>query len=178
MASPISRPDVLKVGVIVVILVAVVYGLFLSGIPTSERQRRLDERRVVDLQSISNAIDQYYSVSGKRLPVTLEDMQAYPSIYIPSLVDPVTGAPYEYSSVTTSTYELCAMFDTEAVGTDTAAKYAQMGLSTVWVHPTGRTCFSLKAHVIPAKSTFIPMPPSAPQYYQDPNPQELPFVNY
>src|SRR5438045_3518540 len=92
---------------------AVVAGLIAVGTPGRERMRRLDERRVSDLNVIHTALTHYVSKHAS-LPATLDQLQDSPETTV-NTHDPVTSRPYGYSIVEGKTYELCADFQRESV---------------------------------------------------------------
>ena len=52
-----SRSTVVGVAVVLVVGVSVALGLWFAGSPASERDRRLDQRRVQDLRRIADGVD-------------------------------------------------------------------------------------------------------------------------
>ncbi|MCR4256685.1 MAG: hypothetical protein NUW08_03195, partial [Candidatus Uhrbacteria bacterium] len=103
---------------IIAVLAVLVAGLWLGGSPAQERARRVDAARVSDFQSISNAIDQYYTANSN-LPPDLDTLaRARETYWVSSLVDPDSGEPYEYRIGSGSTYELCSDFSTDSVNVD------------------------------------------------------------
>ncbi len=114
---------------------AVMAGLNLAGSPGEARLRRLDERRVSDLQHLASAVDAARMREG-RLPATLSALE---SRGVPGTArrDPATGVPYDYRLVDEDRYELCAVFDRDG----------GEGAGAVWAHPAGRQCFTLAARV-------------------------------
>ncbi len=136
--------------VITAVIVVVVSGLWLAGSPKEERARRFDMARLSSLQSISNAIDQYYNVNNV-LPPDLETLaKARETFYVDGITDPETQAPYEYVIRGTNVYDLCATFATDA--SDPAIKRAEpYGLpeNRFWEHKAERTCFNITARVYP-----------------------------
>ena len=142
----------------VTLLVAgvVVVGLFVAGSPGKERDRRFDEQRVNELQQIANAVDASYDRT-RRLPATLAELQTpgKNEYYVPSLLDPKTGVPYEYRVAGDTGYELCATFDqpTQETNQTTAAvpprpvayPASEWPYGRDWTHPAGRHCYSLDA---------------------------------
>lgn len=136
------------VGVIVVAVSATaVAGLWISGSPAAERARRLDDRRIQDLQTISNAIDSYYTQNKEQLPPSLDTLTgARDAYYVSSIKDPDTMRPYEYQQDSSSTYRLCATFttDTRSEG-QTPDIYSPYPSSTFWQHGPERTCFAITA---------------------------------
>lgn len=115
-------------------------GLYVSGSPTQERARRLDEQRVSDLENVSNGIDQYWNMN-QVLPKSLEELQAGRNIYIDSIIDPDSGEPYIYERIGDVTYQLCANFTTE---TTQDVRPAPMSGTRFWTHNVGKTCFTLE----------------------------------
>lgn len=124
--------------VVVVILGAVAYGLYLTGSPASQRQVRFDERRVSDLQQISRAVRTYHE-QIEVLPQSLGELERLDFLFS-STVDPETGEPYEYRTTGKSTYELCAVFTTDSsLSPSVSPRFP--GLES-WEHGIGRQCFS------------------------------------
>ena len=126
--------------VVLVIVGCIAYALTLTGSPGSQRETRLDERRVTDLSSIAANIDLYWE-SNEGLPDGLEDM-AGPDYYISSVNDPETGVRYEYRILEEPSYELCAIFSTDTIGADRGSRaFSERN----WEHQRGRHCFELSA---------------------------------
>ncbi len=116
--------------------VVLVVGLVLGGPPRTERWRRLDEQRVQGLESLRyGAIDRYYEING-RLPSSIDEVFATRLVSEEALLDPETGAPYEFRQTGENTYDLCATFrlpsSPESAPSD-----------PFWSHGAGYTCFSL-----------------------------------
>lgn len=140
------------IAVSVVMLAAVVAGLFVAGSPSQERARQYDQRRVSDLQTAANAIDQYWTRT-KKLPESLEELTGKREYYVSSILDPRTGDPYGYRATGEKTYELCATFELEDVADEALAKprspYPYPEGTDFWRHGAGRVCFSFEAQTIP-----------------------------
>lgn len=140
-------PKMLSWGVSVVVLGTIIGGFFIVGSPAHQRDVRLDNQRVSDLQMIQNEAVNYWQQKNV-LPVKLSDLQNSISGFVPP-VDP-DGIAYEYSVKDPLTFELCATFKTASVGADTAGRYSKpMPVGFVgdpytqnWSHLAGRTCFS------------------------------------
>ncbi len=117
--------------------VALVAGLLLSGSPVEQRHKRLDERRVGDLQRLAAAIDGYW-LAREALPESLGELVDGRRLSrMPS--DPVTGLPYEYETTEQPTgYRLCATFQS-------AASEASAG--EFWAHGPGRHCYTFEPPV-------------------------------
>lgn len=154
------------VGAVVLMVAAVVVtGLYVAGSPAKERNRQLDEQRTNELQQIANAIDTTYDRDA-RLPSSLEELKtgAKEFYYVSSIVDPKTGAPYEYNVTGDTTYELCAMFDDVTQQLDQygrlqpapapASKPVMIGEYYPgyrdWTHGAGRHCYSIDVQDRPA----------------------------
>jgi hypothetical protein len=126
------------------VVVAFVLGFIVVGLPSTERQRKLDERRRDDLAGIDGTIERIcLGPPASRpegpprelvnpLPPDLPAVVAGAVEARPTIVDPATGVPYEYRITAASTFELCAMFD-HARNEDYLAR---------WNHPAGRHCFA------------------------------------
>jgi hypothetical protein len=110
---------------------SVAAGLMVVGSPTTQRQKRLDEKRIEDLAGIRAAVDQYRSAHNE-LPRVLGELDAGDARWRHH--DPLTLQPYEYRMRGGDGYELCATFqqpsDRQTGG---------------WQHGTGRQCFVLVA---------------------------------
>jgi len=131
---------VVAISFIVAVLAVVIVGVTLLDSPAQERLRRLDERRVDNLRSISAELDIYWTREGT-LPSSLEDLSSEPGVFI-ELYDPETGQPYEYRVLDSETYELCAEF-----ARDTADGQGRP-YRDYWSHGQGRHCFELKAQAV------------------------------
>jgi hypothetical protein len=128
--------NILVASVIVAVVAAVAGGLILLGSPAKERMRRLDERRVNDLQAISSRVNLYWT-RHKSLPSSLLELSREPGIAV-NTTDPETGQPFEYKAVNDKNYDLCAQFDHDmAEDQDTLIK-------DFWTHGSGRQCFHFR----------------------------------
>ena len=122
-----------------------VLGFFLVGSPAKQRDIRMDERRVSDLQMTQNEIINYWQTKDK-LPKELADLTDSVSGFTPPM-DPETNVSYEYSVVAPLRFKLCANFKQPSPfqQSDAAAKPIYGGYydSTQdnWVHQTGNVCF-------------------------------------
>lgn len=121
----------------VVVLAAVVGGLFVIGGPGDARLERLDVERTDDLRRIEQAVDEVWR-RGDALPLSLDSLHTANRLAADDLVDPTTGEPYDYRVLTDSTYELCAVFDRASDDATTAYDWTDVGN-----HGTGRHCFTL-----------------------------------
>jgi type II secretory pathway pseudopilin PulG len=128
-----------------VVVAAVVVGVYLAGSPATRRARRFDDLRVRDLRRLSAAIDQYRRESGS-LPVDLDVLGRNPRTTA-KLTDPETSARYEYRVIEHTSdrpsYELCASFGTET-GEGLANRRSSEDRNDFWWHRTGRQCFVIE----------------------------------
>ena len=122
------------------VLAALAVGLILAGSPGAERRRQLDVQRIDDLRSVSLAIEEYYRES-RALPDSLGALTMMPNSPLRSVVDPASGEQYEYRTLDSLRYELCAAFDREGAGDP---KLDPNPASRFWEHPAGRTCFTFR----------------------------------
>ncbi|MCM3878878.1 MAG: hypothetical protein ND807_02110 [Vicinamibacterales bacterium] len=116
-------------------MAVVVGGLYMIGSPGEERVRKMDQRRLSDLQRIQSAIN-VYGLRHPSLPVSIDALSQEPGMGIPAR-DPATGQQYEYSPKGEKVYELCAVFERPSDG---AAGF--------WSHGTGRQCFQVTARTL------------------------------
>ncbi|MEI6533670.1 MAG: prepilin-type N-terminal cleavage/methylation domain-containing protein [Candidatus Roizmanbacteria bacterium] len=104
---------------VVIGIIIILIAIGASSYSTAQAKAR-DAKRKGDLKSISNALEQYYSVCNYVYPATLGTsiVCASPSrVVMPTVpIDP-EGASYTMTqpSGTTSSYKICATLTTEAV---------------------------------------------------------------
>ncbi len=143
---------------VVVAAVAIVAGIgfYVSGTPRHARAEKSDRMRENNLSQISNAVNVYWSSNNKRMPTTLEELQNQKNgqvgyAYVESLKDPVTHQDYEYLPTSTSTYKLCAAFETKAT--------SHFSPSSIFTdHEAGRQCFEMNVQGWPVKPDGSPIP--------------------
>ncbi|HTK04975.1 MAG TPA: hypothetical protein VL500_05290 [Candidatus Eisenbacteria bacterium] len=142
--------------VVIMVAAVIAVGLYVAGSPSKERERRFDEQRVNELQQIANAVDSAY-YRDNHLPASLEMLAANKQeFYVPSLVDPKTGVPYEYQITGDITYDLCATFDDVTQQTDQYGRMQPAPMQPTkplgimpspgyrdWTHPEGHHCYHL-----------------------------------
>jgi hypothetical protein len=126
-----------QVAAIAITATAFISGAVIVGTPAAERERKYDNRRVEDLQEISNEIrrivlkDPWESKPDQMerdLPKNLEEVAAAATLHKLDLTDPVTGETYVYEVTGKSTFRLCATFSTER----------DRHHDIFWNHPKGR----------------------------------------
>jgi len=127
-----------KYGVVAVVAFAVVASFFAVGSPAEQKNRRLDERRVNDLQLIQSEIVSFWQ--GKdRLPDELGELEdSLRGVVIPA--DPETDAQYVYNIIGEETFELCATFGASSEGKIAEPLYYPYSQEN-WDHEAGRFCF-------------------------------------
>ncbi len=127
--------------VVGIVVLTVVWGFAVIGSPFQQRDKRFDEKRVQDLQTIQNHTTYYWQNKG-RLPVDLSDLED-PLLGIVIPVDPETGGLYEYRVTDDLIFELCAMFSTESKYEPGAVPemYSRGSQDYNWQHGVGRVCF-------------------------------------
>lgn len=147
----------------ILVLFAVVYGFIVMGGPGSQRDLRLDQRRIEDLQSIQYQVINFWQQKEK-LPVSLDELKNSISGYM-SPKDPEfeKGLVYEYKKIsdkttkTNASFELCATFTLPIPKgyVENGGGYSVMptkdvavssmpypgGMNDSWDHQEGRTCF-------------------------------------
>ncbi|WP_339827369.1 hypothetical protein [uncultured Arenimonas sp.] len=130
-----SAGRALALAAIVVVIAALGMGLWASGSPSTQREFRLDERRIRDLQAITTAVEGHYRNQAE-LPANLDLLADAPGSRL-SIADPVSGEGYDYEIVDQHRYRICATFthDTSRA-TDEAIR---SGAS--WWHGSGPHCF-------------------------------------
>jgi hypothetical protein len=121
---------------------AVIWGFVLAGSPGTARVQRFDDRRVRDLQGIDFAIRNLClgesrlrpiaeRTMAEPLPSSLADLASRARERRPTIVDPLSGAPYSYEVLDESRYRLCAEFEVSR----------DEDYQPEWNHPAGRACF-------------------------------------
>ena len=134
-----SRSVLLGVSVVVV-AASVVAGLLALGSPAEERARRLDSRRVSDLQAIMAATDLYWT-RHTRVPQSLDALTSEAGVRI-NTRDPASAESYGYQPLDSARYQVCATFERES---------GEMALDPerdLWAHGPGHQCFQLEAKTI------------------------------
>ena len=149
-------PKILTIVVAIVVLGSIIAGFFIVGTPADQRNRRFDERRINDLQSLQGQIINFWVQKGK-LPENLDDLKAdIAGYYIPQ--DPDTQQNYEYIVNDELNFSLCANFgssDKDIKNPNYAGKYGYYQdpyYQENWQHEAGRVCFERKID---------------PEYYKD-----------
>ncbi len=129
------RGRVMAIVASLVVIAAVVAGIASIGLPGAQRQARLDERRIEDLQRIVEAVELHHREHG-RLPADLATAAARPGWGL-ALLDPVSGEAYAYRPLQGDRFELCAVFATDSGRRGGPGWNAPLE----WHHGAGRHCF-------------------------------------
>lgn len=128
-----------------VALITVIYGIILIGSPAMQRARNMDEQRVNDLMDIQSQVIRVWQAKGV-LPKTLSDVNDPLSNYtVPK--DPKTNQDFEYNVLSSTSFELCATFETKSdqqmttMAVTANISYPMQTVNETWQHDAGRTCF-------------------------------------
>lgn len=129
--------------IILIVAASVVGGFFVIGSPKQERERRFDDQKIQQLQSIQWQIGDFYRAK-ERLPQSLYELNdSFRGSSVPQ--DPQTGSSYGYQTQTKDSFILCAVFNLPAISKSTypAKPYpADMFVGEGhWGHGDGKTCF-------------------------------------
>ncbi len=145
-AGEIKRFKIFSIISAALVLVSMVIGFMVMGLPANQRAAQFDMTRINDLQSLQSQITYYYQQKGT-VPADLSALADPISNYsIPK--DPETGADYQYQKVSALSFKLCAMFGTDASTTDRvyapkAITLDQYGATNQnWQHDKGNVCFT------------------------------------
>ncbi len=150
---PATKDPRMKIFVWSVIVIAgffIVFGFFTAGSPFSQRLQRFDERRVQDLQTIQSEII-YYWQAKEALPQTIDQLRDDIRGFVPPR-DPETGTAYEYRVLAPLQFELCGVFKTSNMESQSPNGPKPIPLTREviypppygdnWLHNAGRQCFS------------------------------------
>lgn len=135
------RDGVSKITAIVVsvlVVIALITGLILSGSPMKAREMKMDNQRISDLTTVQYAILDYYR-NNNVLPADLITLSQSGGYYLTNLNDPETKTKYEYKILEKNKYELCAEFSLPSAKNNYG--YTTAVEKENWEHSAGRTCF-------------------------------------
>ena len=133
------------IGSVAAVVASIVWAFAVIGSPMAQRERRFDQERVNDLQSIQYQVINYWQAKGK-LPSSLADLSDSISGYS-APADPENGTPFQYQATGKADFRLCANFDLSSMPylEPYPSGYAApqvMGPSGQWDHKAGNVCFS------------------------------------
>ena len=144
----------------------IVWSFLIMGSPLTQRDLRIDDKRVQDLQNIQSQVINYWQQKEK-IPETINDLKD-PLSYATLPVDPEfeKGKKYEYVKVDKMKFQLCATFSLpmpkgwqesqgyrggvmpmatpamDVATSNVAYPYpGPTGVNDSWDHQAGRTCF-------------------------------------
>src|SRR3989338_7134422 len=98
-----KTPKILAWVVSIVVLASIVAGFFIIGTPATQRDRRFDDERVGDLQTLQNQIINYW-MQKQSLPKELGELEDSISGFIAPR-DPQTKSAYEYNIAGSLSFE-------------------------------------------------------------------------
>jgi hypothetical protein len=117
----------------IVVAATIVAAVMVIGSPGAQREIRLDQRRVNDLQHIAQLVE-LHARHHDALPPDLASLARQPGQRI-ATTDPVDATPYGYEVTAPREYRLCASFATDTAVTRDGA------IPDAWSHGRGRHCF-------------------------------------
>jgi len=117
----------------VIVLATVIYGFLDGGSPQAAKNKKFDQTRYSNIQSIQHSINSYYSKHAV-LPTTISEATTEYSDQL-DLTDPETKQPYEYINTGNIEYKLCANFATDTTN-DSMEKVSKIS------HPSGYYCYT------------------------------------
>jgi hypothetical protein len=135
----------------ILVLTVLVLGFIVVGSPMKQRQIRMDERRVIDLQTIQYQIIDYWRYK-EELPKTTEELKNSISGFV-APIDPETEAPYEYKVLSPLKFSLCTTFNQDNPYSKIKAQaeypysakcvdgYCGNSLNDTWEYEQGYKCF-------------------------------------
>ncbi len=132
-----SKPNLLRIFTTVtsvVVIVSIIGGLFIVGLPQDQRKLRDDQTRIENLQNIQWQVVSHYQRTGA-VPETLDELidPLYPEVK-DQFLDPESGQVYGYNKVasTSPAFEICADF---ALATDDNKGRGSYGGSMTYPYP-------------------------------------------
>jgi len=128
----------------IIVLGSIIAGFFIVGSPGQQRDRRMDEERIMDLQNIQGEISNYWS-RKEVVPASLADLEdSISGFKVPA--DPETKQPYKYKVTGDLAFELCATFGSSNLDEEERIMqetyYAYDKYNQNWTHYKGEVCFA------------------------------------
>lgn len=166
---------------VAVVIASIAWGFAIMGSPMAARERRFDDRRVNDLQSIQWQIINFWQQKA-RLPDTLAELED-PISGWRAPTDPESERAYDYIKSGETAFELCGVFSRFTIGEEerlkgrgdfsgirgipTAPIYDGYGgkRAESWEHNTGRHCFprTIDPELYPPKPDYPQKPLQRPE---------------
>jgi hypothetical protein len=150
-------------GFVGTIIASLVLGFMALGSPTTQRELRMDEERIMHLSTIQSQIVNYWQQNNtlpKELSLLNNDIYG---MRIP--LDPETNTEYAYTVTGDTSFELCTDFTRPSSERIEGEYYPSYGFSgdTSWKHGSGPTCFArtidtnlIKPFMVPSGATAQP----------------------
>ena len=129
----------LALAAVAVAAATVAVSVYLIGSPTTQREVRIDQRRVHELQQIGQLVELYAREHGT-LPTDLATLAGQPGQRM-ATADPASGQAYRYEPVGERQYRLCATFSTDTAQPQAPIGRAPSADAAAWNHPAGPHCF-------------------------------------
>jgi hypothetical protein len=140
-----SERNIWRIVAVIIIVASIILGFMVIGSPASQRNRRMDNQRVVDLQNLQWQVVSYWQ-RKEALPTNLSEV-ADPLSGFVLPTDPQSKASYEYRKTGNLSFELCATF--ALVSKATQPGYYEQSMAYPigrgmenWSHEAGRQCFT------------------------------------
>ena len=149
-------PKIMGTASLVLILASFIGTFFIIESPLESRRKAFDRTRVMNLQEIKYAVDDYYR-EYQKLPISLEELlqnRGYLKIF-----DPKTGQLYQYQITNTDSYQLCAEFD--GSNKNQPEDYYYNPPYNEFTHEAGQNCFDRK--VSQSEKEIRPLPSPIPE---------------
>jgi len=144
--NPFLPPAHFKTLLIGLIGISVAGAFYVTGGPVMARYLAQDQQRVKDLRQIYSKVNHFYENEG-RLPNDLDEANKNPYTFIQNKKDPISGKPYGYTVVDTSTFRLSSDFHLPSPRRETKqggpSSYGA-GDDGFWTHSSGNDSFTLK----------------------------------
>lgn len=162
----VAHPDYSRfvgIGGLVAVLVAVVGGMMIIGSPVAQREFRVDNQQVQDLDFISGQVLEYWR-QNKELPESLATLEN-PLIGFVVPVAPEGQPPYEYTITGPLAFELCATFLQNSPQEFSYPSYSSGFVELPeWDHGVGYTCFTrtIDPRLVMPTVNIAPVPMQAP----------------
>jgi len=128
-----------------VVLASIITGFFIIGTPAEQRQRRFDEQRAANLQTLQDQIINYWT-RKEVLPQNLNELEDSVSGFIVP-TDPGSDLAYEYIVIDELSFKLCATFKTSTEDFNSTSQISKYSYpynppQQRWKHEAERTCFT------------------------------------
>lgn len=126
-------------GISLLVFAVMVYGFLIAGSPLTARLASFDNQRVVDLNNIQLRVMSYWKINHK-LPANLTVLNTNINGYqVPN--DPENHTAYNYTVLSTSSFQLCAQFNLASTDQN-PNNLLQQNANWNWQHDAGEVCFA------------------------------------